>query len=224
MGTITSAPTETFAGTTLQNVDWETYCQLRDQESNNHLRMTYLDGRLTIMSPQIRHDLDSSRLLYVVTAVVRAWRIKFLAVGTTTLRLKGRVDREGAGKEPDQGVYLGDDAAKVRHKSILDLTIDPPPNLAIEVANTADSEDALATYARIRVPEVWRYKAREQILWFGRLGQDGYEEIDRSLGLPRLTPALVVEALQAASADEIEDELQWLDWLDAWARTLPEPL
>ena len=207
---------------TLRKVEWEIYEKLRDDPANDHLRMTYLDGTLTIMSPQLVHDNDSRRLLYVVTAVVRAWRIPFLAVGTTTLRLKGRAGLQGASKEPDEGFYLGEDAARVRGKKALDLAVDPPPNLAIEVDNTGDSEAALATYARIRVLEVWLYKAQERTLWFGCLAGEGYEEIDRSLGLPRLTPSLVVEALEAANADGT-DELDWLDWLDAWSRGLPEP-
>jgi Uma2 family endonuclease len=207
---------------TLRDVEWETYEKLRDDPANDRLRMTYLDGTLIIMSPQILHDSDSRRLLYVVTAVVRAWRIRFLAVGTTTLRLEGRADLQGAAKEPDEGFYLGGDAARIRGKTTLDLTVDPPPNLAIEVDNLADSEAALPAYARIRVPEVWLYKARDRNLWFGRLAGEGYEEIDRSIHLPRLTPLLVMEALEAAHAGEM-DELDWLDWLDAWARALPEP-
>ena len=207
---------------TLRKVDWESYEKLRDDPSNDHLRMTYLDGTLTIMSPQLVHDLDSRHLFLVVIAVVRAWRIPFLAVGTTTLRRKGRVHLKGAAKEPDEGFYLGEDAARIRGKQTLDLTVDPPPNLAIEVDNKADTEAALPTYARIRVPEVWRYNARDRTLWFGRLAVEGYEETGRSLGLPRLTPSLVTEALETALAGDM-DELDWLDWLDAWARTLPEP-
>jgi Uma2 family endonuclease len=208
-------------GQILRDVEWEEYCRLRDDPSNDHLRMTYLDGTLTIISPQARHDRSSRSLLYVVTAVVRAWRIVFLAVGTTTLRRKGRARLKGAGKEPDDGFYFGEDVAKVEGVDDLDLTIHPPPNLAIEVDNTVDSESALPTYARIRVPEVWIYKVRQHTLRFGRLVGDEYQEIDRSLGLPRLTPTLVLQALDARSGGM--NNLDWLDWLDAWARALPEP-
>ena len=207
---------------TFRNVEWEVYGRLRDDPANDHLRMTYLDGDLTIMSPQLVHDLDSRRFFIVILAVAKAWRIQMLAVGTTTLRRKGRVNVEGAGKEPDEGFYFGGDAGRIRGKTDLDLAIDPPPSLSIEVDNTVDSKAALVTYARIRVPEVWRYDARNRTLWFGRLAGDGYEEIDRSLGLPRLTPGLVLEAVQAART-ACRDELEWHDWLDAWARALPTP-
>jgi Uma2 family endonuclease len=220
MGSITKAPPETFAGVTLHDVDWETYCQLRDEESNNHVRMMYLDGELTIMSPLARHDLSSRRFYEVVTAVARASRIPYLPFGTTTLRKKGRARRKGSGKEPDEGFYLGNIVTEVENIDDLDLTIHPPPSLAVEIDNSGDSRRALLTYARIKVPEVWVYKVRDRSLWFGRLAKEGYEAIDRSLGLPRLTPELVLQALEARKN---LDELHWHDWLAAWARTLAEP-
>jgi Uma2 family endonuclease len=208
-------------GQTLHNVEWEEYCRLRDDPANDHIRMTYLDGTLTIMSPQARHDRSSRSLFLLVVAVARAWRIEFLTVGTTTLRRKGRAKLKGAGKEPDDGFYFGEDVAKVEGVDDLDLTIHPPPNLAIEVDNTGNSASALPIYARIRVPEVWVYKVRKHTLWFGRLVGDEYQEIDRSLGLPRLTPTLVLQAFDARSGGM--NNLDWLDWLDAWARALPDP-
>jgi Uma2 family endonuclease len=107
----------------------------------------------------------------------------------------------------------------MRNKEQIDLDVAPPPDLAIEVDHKADSSRALKLYARIGVPEVWRYKAKTKALWFGRLVGDAYESIDWSLNLPRLTPALVVQALEEAGR---MGELEWKDWLIAWARELPE--
>ena len=147
--------TATITRETLRNVDWATYCKLRDEPANDHVRMMYLDGELTIVSPHLVHDYDSRQVLMIVMAEARAYRIRFLAVGTTTLRKEGRGPLQGASKEPDEGFFLGDDVARVRNKTELDLSIDPPPTLAIEVDNTANSEAALPTYAQIGVPEVW---------------------------------------------------------------------
>jgi Uma2 family endonuclease len=209
-------------GLTLRNVEWKVYEKLRDDPANDHLRMTYLDGNLTIMSPQIVHDVDSRRFVHIIAAAAKPWLIEFLAVGTTTLRRKGQVTLKSAAKEPDEGFYLGEDVARIRRKTVLDLAIDPPPTLAIEVDNKADSKVALPTYARIRVPEVWLYKVQDNTLWFGRLAGKGYKEIGRSLGLPRLTPTLVMEAVDAALA-VCQSEIEWHNWLDAWARALPAP-
>jgi Uma2 family endonuclease len=221
MATATTTRSTDLHGETLHNVDWDTYCKLRDDPANDHVRMNYLDGDLTIVSPHIIHDFESRRIMLVVIAVARAWRVRCMAVGTTTLRKKGRVPLKGAGKEPDEGFFLGDDVARMKGKTVLDLSIDPPPTLAIEVDNTVNSESALPTYARIGVPEVWRFDVTEQTLSFGRLDGDHYEEVGRSLSFPRLTPSLVLQALEARRQEP--DDTDWLDWLDRWARALPEP-
>jgi len=205
----------------LSGVDWETYCRLRDDPDNDHVRMTYLDGELTIESPEYRHDTGSRRFYEVVTTVAGFWEVDFLAIGTTTLRREGRARLRGAGKEADEGFYLGEDEARVRDNEDLDLAVDPPPSLAIEVENKASSKNALPAYARIGVPEVWVYKVRPKMLRFLRLDGDSYREVDRSVALPRLTPALVLEALAARSGG-MGDRL-WARWLEAWARELPEP-
>ncbi len=204
---------------TITGVDWETYCDLRDNEENNHVRMIYLDGTLTIISPQLRHDGNSRRIYEVVTAVARAFEIDYMPIGTTTLRKVGRGPKKGAGKEADEGFYLGPDEAKVRDNDEINLANDPPPTLAIEVDNTADSEDALPAYARIGVPEVWVYKAREQRLWFGRLTEGEYVNIEQSVCLPRLTPSLVLQALEARAG---KGDRLWVKWLQDWAKALPE--
>ncbi len=201
-------------------VDWASYCRLRDDPANDRVRMTYLDGAL-IMSPLYRHDSRSRRLLYVVTAVADAWDIPFLMIGTTTLRLEGRGPLGPVGKEADEGFYLGGDVAAVVDNDDLDMAVDPPPSLAIEVDNTVDSEFALPIHARLGVPEVWIYKVRARSLRFLKLADGRHDEIDRSLGLPRLTPALVLEALEGRAKGM--DDLQWGRWLEAWARALPEP-
>jgi Uma2 family endonuclease len=108
----------------------------------------------------------------------------------------------------------------MRSKESIMLEVDPPPDLAIEIDNKSDSSKALALYARIGVPEVWRYKARTKILWFGRLVGDQYETIEHSLNLPRLTPAQVLLALERMN--EIGD-IAAKPWLRDWARGLPEP-
>ncbi len=106
---------------------------------------------------------------------------------------------------------------------VLDLANDPPPDVAIEVDNTRNSKRALLIYARLGVPEVWRYDARGHSLWFGRLAGDHCESADRSLALPRLTPALVLQALDVFDEGEM-DENAWFEWLKGWARDLPEPI
>ena len=96
----------------------------------------------------------------------------------------------------------------------------PHPTLAIEVDNKADSSAALATYARLGVPEVWRYRVETRALRSGRLAGDRCESIDRSLSLPRLTPAPVIHAPDQVGS---MGETAWKPWRREWARGLPGP-
>ena len=223
MATVTAAPpsTSVWQQVELRDVPWDLYCQLRDLEANSPVRMTYLDGALTLMSPALRHDQGARFLFLIVAAVAEASQIEFEPTGTTTLRLEGGLEREGAGKEPDEGFYLGAAAVQIRDNATINLRVDPAPSLAIEVDHTGDSAPALATYARIGVPEVWVYRPAGPSVWFGRLADSGYEPIDRSLALPRLTPILVLEALAARTAGGM-GTLAWTGWLRAWAAALPE--
>jgi Uma2 family endonuclease len=216
MATRSTAP----VGETLHNVEWATYCKLRDDPANDHLRMTYVDGDLTIVSPRLVHNVDALAISFLVIAVARAYRTRFVTLGTTMLLEEGRVPMHGTGNKCFEAFYLGDDVARIRNRRELDLSIDPPPSLAIEVGNASSSEASLPTFAGISVPEVWRFDAVDRTLWFGRLVEGHYKEVGRSKGLPRLTPKSVIEALDARI--EVPDFIQWLDWLEPWARSLQE--
>ncbi|MEO8892528.1 MAG: Uma2 family endonuclease, partial [Coleofasciculaceae cyanobacterium] len=64
-----------------------------------------------------------------------------------------------AGKEPDSCYYIQNEA-QVRGKIELDFTVDPPPDLALEIDITSSSINQLEIYADLGIPEVWRYDGR----------------------------------------------------------------
>jgi Uma2 family endonuclease len=205
----------------LQGVPWEMYLKLRELEANYHTRMTYHDGMLFLMSPEYRHEQGSERLSFIVKAVADAFEIERASTGTTTFRRSGHETFKGNAKEPDAAFYIGANETRIRGKKILDLDVDPPPDLAIEVENKSDSAVALPTYADLLFPEVWRYHSRKHTLWFGRLADGDYEAIDRSVCLPMLTPSMVIAALDAFRPEMTERI--WERWVRAWARELAAP-
>ena len=219
MATETSRP-KVAPPNVLRGVDWETYNRLRDHPSNGHLRMSYLDGTLILMSPELIHDRYGRRLAMVIDEVAEALGIFVEGIATTTLRHSKENQSKGSGKEPDYAFYFGPNAMRMHRRNELNLDVDPPPDLAIEVDHKADSAKALKLYARLGVPEVWRYKSRSQKLWFGRLAGETYASVDRSLALPMLTPALVLEAL--ARIEEVGTSAAKPRLRD-WARGLPDP-
>ena len=132
---------------------------------------------------------------------------------STTFRLAD----EEVGKEADTSFYIAHEEM-IRDKDEIDLAVDPPPDLAIEVDNLANSLGKLPIYAALRVPEVWRYDARAGVVWFGRLQHDGtYTSLERSECLPMMTPARVLEALALCQG---LPESRWGRRLQEWIRGL----
>lgn len=201
--------------TVLRRVPYAIYEALRDEPANARLKMTYYDGTLEIMSPEFLHEGGSRKLGIVVLAVTSVLEIPCTGARSTTFRLPGDAPRKGKGKEPDECFYITHEG-DLRGKQSLALPVDPPPDLWIEVDNRGSSKGRLPLYADLGVPEVWRYRARRDVLWFGRLNAAGaYEPIERSQALPMLTPALVLEAL--ALGQDIP-ESTWFVRLQAWVR------
>lgn len=99
------------------------------------------------------------------------------SLGSTTFKREEMV----AEAEPDDCYYIEHHAA-VRGKQRLDLTVDPPPDLVIEVDIT--SATRLHAYEALGVAEWWRY-ADEQLTIFVLHG-DHYNATDRSPTFPHV--------------------------------------
>jgi Uma2 family endonuclease len=196
----------------LRGVSYDFYEEVRRAPGNYHVRMTYHDGTLEIMSPQYRHEKYSRRIGFIVLAVTSLLGITCEGAGSTTFKRRGQGRKRGWGKEPDQSFYLAS-ASKIRGKDEIDLEVDPPPDLWIEVDHRGSSRGRLPLYAAMGVPEVWRFHPPQARLWFGRLEGGTYVEIDQSLSLPMLTPQRVLEALNLG---EGLSESEWDPLLRAW--------
>jgi Uma2 family endonuclease len=213
---------EVSRGFVLQGIPWIVYRTLRALDGPRNVRMSYLDGTLYLMSPEYIHERGGSDLATLVLEVAQTFSLDFEHARSTTLRRKTRGSRRGSGKEADASFYVGTHAEMVRGKDNIRLSVDPPPDLAIEVDNKADSSVALPIYARLRVPEVWRYWPRRKTLWFGMYNGRDYDSIERSLVLPMLTPQLVLQALELRDVGKVS-LVRWKSWLSEWARSLPAP-
>src|SRR5262245_10339760 len=177
----TTAPA---AGLLLDNVDWGTYTRfLRLFAERPGYRLTYDRGVLEIMSPSGRHENEAYLLGRFIDTLTEELGLPVKAGRTITLRRK-RLQR---GLEPDNCYWIANEH-RVRGKDELDLRVDPPPDLAIEVEVTRSSLNRLGIYRRLGVPEVWRL--HEQGLTFHVLQANGrYAVAACSQSFPMLTPA-----------------------------------
>src|SRR5262245_35114566 len=142
------------AGATLvvPDVDWESYEELLDSLSDQPgLRVSYDTGRLEIVSPLPKHEIYKEILACLVRAFAEKTNAPLESFGSETWRR--RKLRKGA--EPDACFYVAN-APQVTGKEDLDLNVDPPPDIVIEVDTTRSSLSKFPIYAALGVPEMWR--------------------------------------------------------------------
>jgi Uma2 family endonuclease len=136
------------------------------------------------------------------------WNIEYCNAGSTTFK---REDLE-RGFEPDSCFYV-QHAEQIAGKKRLDLTVDPPPDLVLEVDITHPSLDKLSIFAAVGVPEVWRYDG-ERVRMLALVG-DSYVEREQSLAFPTLQSTHLTDLL---AASQQMPRTAWLRHVRAWAQ------
>ena len=193
----------------LRNVPWSVYITLVEEHANFHVRMTYDRGDLELMSPSSPHEMYNDRLRRIVDSLTEVLNIPIKGAGSTTLK---REDLE-RGLEPDSCYYIANER-RIRGKRQLDLTVDPPPDLAIEVDITSGSLDRQAIYTSLGVPEIWRFDGESLRVY--RLQQDGiYTQLDSSPTFPFLR---LEDVVRFANEAEATDDTTWGRSFRAWVQ------
>ena len=105
-------------------------------------------------------------------------------------------DRESLerGIEPDECFYI-ENEAKVRGKDNLDMSVDPPPDLAVEIDISRDSRRRLSIYAALGVPEVWRFDGTSLTVYV-RQAHGEYEAAPVSPHFPSIPPTEIEAILK----------------------------
>ncbi len=198
----------------LHNVSWATYEKLlADLANQSARRLTYDRGTLEIMSPLPDHERYNRILTLLITVLADEQGIDIEDLGSTTFR---RADL-ARGFEPDSCFYIVH-AATIRGKAVIDLTVDPPPDLVIEVDITSGSFNKFPLYAQIGVPEIWRYDG--QRVRIHTLRGEEYTESERSGVLPLLTGTRLSEFLHQSTT---LPRTALLRAFRAWLHTPPTP-
>lgn len=173
---------------TLDDLSWEDFSKfvtLIGDRSGPRIR--YQQGSLTLVSPSQPHERCADRLDHVVKTVCMELRIVYQATGSTLMR---RDDLEH-GIMGDKTYYIAHEP-QVRGKVEVDLNVDPPPDLAIEVEITNPAAGAIATWQNLGAPELWVYYGRRGALSILHLNDQGrYVEATSSRAFPFLTTAEV---------------------------------
>jgi Uma2 family endonuclease len=168
----------------LEDVSWSFYVRfLRETDEQQHLQITYDKGRMEIVSPSPGHERRKTILGSLIDIIALERDIQMCRLGSTTFRRK----KLKKGLEPDECFYIANEA-RVRGKDRIDLRIDPPPDLVVEVDVTSRSIKREPVYAALGVPELWRHNGLD--LTFRKLNPETkvYDLIGTSLAFPFLAP------------------------------------
>lgn len=175
---MTSVLSPTEQRVTLHNVSWETYERLlADLAESSAPRLTYDRGTLEIMSPSSEHERYNRTIARIVEELAFEANVDIDNLGSTTFRRED-IDR---GFEPDSCFYIRN-VARIRSKKRVDLTIDPPPDLVIEVDITSPSLDKFGIFSHAGVPEVWRFDGSKLLIF--ELVEGEYLEREASVAFP----------------------------------------
>jgi Uma2 family endonuclease len=136
----------------LDNVDWKAYEAALQEAGDSAIRITYHEGRMEIMSPSPRHEVRKKILGAFVDLIALERNIPMRRLGSTTSKREDLL----AGLEPDDCFYV-QNADRLGTRDTLDLAVDPPPDLAIEVDGAHRSIAREPIYAALGVTELWRH-------------------------------------------------------------------
>ena len=178
----------------IQDVTWDEFehilVEMGEQRSS---RITYNQGVLEIRMPTPEHEVDKELIGDFVKLLLDELELDCECFGSTTFKRR----EMASGLEPDQCFYIANHA-QMRGKRRVDLTVDPPPDLAIEIDVTSKTQ--IEAYAALGVEELWCYEAGGLKIYGLETG--GYVELSDSRVFPQVPVGMWVTALLAQSAEQ----------------------
>ena len=178
----------------LQDIDLQEFEAILDELGEKRAyRIAYSSGVLEIRIPSSEHEVDNELSGDMVKILLEELDIENECFGSTTFKRP----EMAKGIEPDQCFYI-ENAAVMIGKRRVDLAIDPPPDLAIEVDVT--SKTGLNAYQGLGAPELWRFE--EGRLRISVLANGPYQDSNVSPHFPNLAVVdLISEFIDRAQAE-----------------------
>ncbi len=168
----------------LKDINWQNFEQILEELGEHRsARIAYESGVLEIMVPLPEHEVDKVFITNFIEILLEELEIEFYPLGSTTF--KNELMKHGI--EPDNCFYIQNEAA-VRGKNRLDLTVDPPPDLALEIDVTSRTHPKI--YQALGVSELWRFEKGK--LQINVLREGEYVEVEFSPNFPNFPLTKVI--------------------------------
>ena len=158
----------------LRHQTWEDYEQLLAIRQQKTLPKLYFNAKtqeIRLMSPLPSHGKRIDTLRDLVKSLLRSQGKDWECFDPITLKRFKQ-----AGVEPDTCFYV-DNRQAILGKDKIDLAVDPPPDLAIEVDLTSITN--VEAYQTLEIPELWIYRSGELIIYV--FDGEKYQERSQSL-------------------------------------------
>lgn len=158
----------------LRQKTWEDYEELLAIRQENTLPKLYFNAKtqeIRLMSPLPSHGNRIDTLRDLVKSLLRKQGKDWHCFDPITLKRFKQ-----AGVEPDTCFYVNNRQA-ILGKDKIDLAVDPPPDLAIEVDLTSITD--IEAYIPLQIPELWIYRPGKLSIYI--FEGNNYQESDQSL-------------------------------------------
>lgn len=174
----------------LHGIRWQTYEMLSADICRSSLHVTYFRGDLELMVVSREHERYKKLLCFVVQVLAEELGVDYIDDGSATMK---REDVAGAIESDNWFYFLH--YPQVRGKKEIDLRVDPPPDLGLEIDVSRSSLNRMGIYAALRIPEVWRFDGATLLVYL--LRADGqYESVAESPTYPGLPIADLPELIR----------------------------
>lgn len=175
----------------LENVSWQAFEKtLVELGDSRAARVAYDRGWLEIIAPLPEHEYYKEAIGDLVKDLADELDIDYETLGSTTWKRSDLL----AGVEPDNCFYFQSEELVIRGKLDFDLMQDPPPDLVLEIDLTSKSLNRMPIYARLGVPEIWRYDNGEIEIY--QLQGDKYIQTTTSLAFPNIPVQQIIPFIQ----------------------------
>ena len=203
---VESLPAGSFV--VLPDIGWDEYEELLEQLGESRgVRTSYNDGKLQIMVVSSEHENYAWFIGSLIANIRLRLRINIRFFGASTMKK----ERRRKGLEPDACFYV-QSAPLIGNRMRLDFSVDPPPDIAVEIDIHHGSVSKFPIYAALGISEIWRYDGEQ--LRIHLLKGDEYVLTTGSQALPMLTGDHLTELLTRLREDgEFQTILAFDEWL-----------
>ncbi|MGC9503326.1 Uma2 family endonuclease [Baaleninema sp.] len=193
----------------MTDVNWQMYERILEEFGEKRsARINYSQGLLEIMVPLPEHEVNKVIIGDLIKALLEEIDLEFWSLASTTFKNEAMQQ----GLEPDDCFYI-EHEAEIRGKKRIDLTVDPPPDLAVEIDLT--SRTRLENYEKLGVKELWRFDG--EVLEISVLQEGKYQQTRQSYHFPMVAIAEIIP--QYLERSKIEGRNQTIKAFRAWLKT-----